>query len=138
MSANKSPVGTSKSAKLCVVDIPIIDFNVPPQKLQVNIVGRNPVTGKAITTDLYEFNYIERGFYRPKGTSKYKGVSWKTGKGRWAAQIEKGSRRHRQNYWLGMFMNEIEAALAYDKAALQLFGEYARTNQMIYPEDFKE
>lgn len=58
------------------------------------------------------------------GKSKYKGVSpgWKSGK--WRAGIK-------LNYisiHLGTYNSEEEAALAYDKAARDLFGEYAQLN----------
>lgn len=65
-----------------------------------------------------------------KKSSKYKGVSWKSSHKKWAATISnprKGtaprSRKH-----LGYFVEEEAAALAYDNAALELFGEFARPN----------
>ena len=61
------------------------------------------------------------------GSSKYKGVSWhKQGKF-WVAGIKSnGKRQH-----LGSFHNELEAAKAYDEKALELFGEFALTNEEI-------
>ena len=32
---------------------------------------------------------------------------------------------------------ELDAALAYDDVAIARHGEYARTNKMLFPEDFK-
>lgn len=63
---------------------------------------------------------------RPKcrGTSQFKGVSWKTTANRWVAQIQVNGRK----LFLGYFQNETEAAQAYDQAARQLFGEFARPN----------
>ena len=58
------------------------------------------------------------------GTSKYKGVSWNIKYKRWQSHI-------RLNYKLknlGSYNSEIEAALAYDHAARELFGEFARLN----------
>ncbi len=58
------------------------------------------------------------------GTSKYKGVSWHKCSGKWSARV----RRDRKFYNLGDFENEIEAAMAYDKKAKELFGEFAYPN----------
>lgn len=56
--------------------------------------------------------------------SQYKGVSWCKREGRWFAQIQY-ERRHRH---LGYHPTEVEAALAYDAAARELFGPFARIN----------
>lgn len=57
-------------------------------------------------------------------SSKYKGVFWhKKGK-KWSAQIRvNGHRNH-----LGLFVKEIDAAIAYDNAAKENYGEYAWLN----------
>jgi len=57
-----------------------------------------------------------------KGTSKYKGVCCRNKK--WQSYIRiDGKRIH-----LGYFDSEIDAAMSYDRAALQYFGDFARTN----------
>ena len=61
---------------------------------------------------------------RSDNTSGYKGVTWHKRGGKWQAQIQvNGKRRH-----LGLFVDEIEAAKAYDRAALEAFGEFAVPN----------
>jgi hypothetical protein len=62
---------------------------------------------------------------RPYGrTSRYKGVSWHKGSKKFVAQITfKGKK-----IWLGYFVDEIDAAKAYDKKAKELFGEFAYLN----------
>ncbi len=56
------------------------------------------------------------------GSSQFKGVC--RFRGGWRALIQQGSsKRH-----LGVFMSEEEAARAYDAAAIQVFGEFARLN----------
>jgi hypothetical protein len=57
-------------------------------------------------------------------TSIFKGVVWYKRHSKWNAQIlVDGKRKH-----LGYYHDEEEAARAYDRAAIQHFGEYALTN----------
>lgn len=57
-----------------------------------------------------------------KGTSKFKGVCFQ--KNKWRATIM----HNYKSIGLGSFDSEFEAALAYDKKAKELFGEFARLN----------
>lgn len=60
----------------------------------------------------------------PGRTSIFKGVYRRTATGPWIAKIKKdGKAKH-----LGSFDREKDAAAAYDKAARELFGEFACTN----------
>ena len=62
------------------------------------------------------------------GTSRYKGVHWYKRGSKWRASIHINGRfKH-----LGYFDDEQEAALAYDRAARELFGEFANPN---FPEE---
>jgi hypothetical protein len=56
--------------------------------------------------------------------SRYKGVSWYKAYGTWMAEICKDGVRT----YLGQFASEVEAAKAYDRAALEAFGEFAHVN----------
>lgn len=59
---------------------------------------------------------------RSNRSSKYKGVHFRAG--RWLAQIQvAGKKKH-----LGTFEEEADAALAYNFAATELFGPFARLN----------
>ena len=64
----------------------------------------------------------QQGGNRQPGThsSKFKGVHWYKKSGRWRAKIQS---RH-----LGTFDSELDAARAYDAAALHLWGAYALLN----------
>ena len=57
-------------------------------------------------------------------TSQFKGVSWSKGGKKWMAMIHCGGTAH----YLGLHEREDNAALAYDRAARELFGEHARPN----------
>lgn len=59
-----------------------------------------------------------------KKNSKYKGVYKPPGMVRYISRIRKDG----ITYNIGLFASEIEAAQAYDRKAIELFGEYAKTN----------
>lgn len=61
-----------------------------------------------------------------QSTSRFKGVSYVKSKRVWRARIEKNGRSH----YLGDFTREEHAALAYNKAAREMFGDIAYQNQI--------
>jgi hypothetical protein len=74
------------------------------------------------------FNCGKSSTYKGKPTtSSFKGVSWDKSRGRYKAQIMKD----RVNHFLGRFIDERSAAMAYARAAQEMFGEFAYTN-LIY------
>jgi hypothetical protein len=64
--------------------------------------------------------------FRKTRVSKYQGVRRNANKKRWQAYIMKD----RTFYHLGIFDCETEAARAYDNKAKELFGEFARVNNV--------
>lgn len=58
------------------------------------------------------------------GTSQYKGVWFDAVKGFWKASIRLDGKR----YYIGQFESEIAAAIAYDKLAIEIQGEFAKPN----------
>ena len=61
-----------------------------------------------------------------KSSSKFKGVTWDKACNKWHATIMKEYKR----YNLGYYNSEIEAAKAYNKAATQFFGGFAKVNKL--------
>lgn len=59
-------------------------------------------------------------------SSKYLGVTWNKSKKRWRVFIQKD----KKHIFLGQFKDETEAALAYNRKALELHGEFANLNKL--------
>lgn len=65
-------------------------------------------------------NTTKRSF----GKSKYKGVSWHKQCGKWRSELTVDKKR----IHIGLFELEEEAAKAYNKEAVKVFGEFAKIN----------
>lgn len=68
-------------------------------------------------------NTMNRGPNR-NGSSVFKGVHWRGDLGKWRARIMV----ERRGIHLGVFADEVDAARAYDDAALKHFGSFGRLN----------
>jgi hypothetical protein len=75
-------------------------------------------------------NNANRTMPQGEGGSGYRGV-YRTTSGRWRAQIKSGGTIHQ----LGSYDTPEEAARAWDEAALQMHGSFARLN---FPENMQE
>jgi len=77
--------------------------------------------------NIRKVNHQQNGYNKQKRertSSQYKGVTWNKNRKKWQAQIEINN----NCIYLGLFNDEIAAALVYDKAAIIHFGEYANLN----------
>ena len=63
-----------------------------------------------------------------KATSHFKGVYWDRRMKKWAAQIGADSNGHHRVKFLGRFIDERDAAKAYNTAAIERFGDCAFLN----------
>lgn len=75
---------------------------------------------RAATYSQNNMNTLHRRRKNP--TSKYKGVHWDSITKKWRAGI-----MHRK---IGRFVNEVDAAIAYNERAFELFGEFACLNEV--------
>lgn len=76
---------------------------------------------RLVTVQQNAMNQHEHG-----GSSRFKGVSFERESGLWRSYITKDGKRT----YLGRFGREIEAAKAYNAAAQENFGEYAKLNRV--------
>lgn len=98
-----------------------------PKPLQVDHKNHNGLDNRRI--NLREATRSQNQANRKNPTtkrklSKYRGVG--KDKQRWRAEITVNGQRR----YLGMFLTEQQAALAYNKAAKEFFGEFAWLNQI--------
>jgi len=101
-----------------------------PVGYQVDHINRNKLDNRRENLRLCSNldNSKNRGVHRthngkPK-TSLFKGLCWNKDRRKWQSGIQvDGKRQH-----LGLFVNEMDAAIAYDTAALKHFGEFAHIN----------
>ena len=70
-------------------------------------------------------NMANRGKQK-NNTSGFKGVFWSINADRWRAQIT----HKRKAIHLGLFDTPEDAAKAYNKAAMEIYGEYAELNKV--------
>lgn len=96
--------------------------------MEVDHIDRNGLNNqkenlRVVTPAQNHMNTPGRRTWRGKEpTSRYKGVHLSDG--RWRAMIQVGRRMKH----IGMFGDEIQAAMAYDEAAQRIYGEYAHLN----------
>lgn len=69
-------------------------------------------------------NYCNKPKINIKTSSKFKGVCWQKSANKWCSGIMVNYRKKH----LGLFENELDAAIAYDKAAKEIHGEFASLN----------
>ena len=103
----------------------------PPKGMIVDHKSRNKLdnTRENLRNATHAENARNNGKRHGGFSSRFLGVSRCKQSGKWQACIwvEGG------NLWLGLFTDEVEAARAYDRAAVEHFGEFARLN---FPEEW--
>ena len=67
-------------------------------------------------------------------TSGLKGVGWSKAARKWTAKISAQTDQGKKHFWLGTFTCKYEAARVWNKAALELHGEFAYQNIIQEPQ----
>lgn len=96
----------------------------PPKNMEVDHKDNNGLNNCRINLRVTEMSFNKKNLTRYKtNTSGFKGVHLVNGN-RWAARIQVDYKR----IPLGCYGTKIEAALAYNAAAIKYFGEFAHLN----------
>lgn len=97
----------------------------PPDAMVVDHINRNPADNRKANLRIctQKQNCRNQGLSK-HNTSGLKGVSWYKKTSKWRAYIEVDGKR----ISLGLYFTKKEAADAYDKAALEYYGEFAWLN----------
>ena len=91
----------------------------------VDHIDRNPLNNQKKNLRVCSLAQNQANKIKSKNKSSvYKGVSKHSATGKWVAYV--GSRTNRA--YLGIYEKEMDAAHAYNVAALKVFGEFARLN----------
>lgn len=91
---------------------------------QIDHINRNTLDNQRSNLRLCTNSQNQMNMKSKTGSSKYKGVNWHKQHKKWQSRIQFNKRQIN----LGYFDIEIEAAIAYNQAALKYFGEFARLN----------
>jgi hypothetical protein len=93
--------------------------------LYVDHINRNKLDNRRSNLRVCDGTQNNANIPKPKtNTSGYKGVHWAKNAGKWVAQIWV---RGEYNY-LGLIEDVSDAAMEYDRAATENFGEFASVN----------
>ena len=101
-----------------------------PRGKDVDHINRNKLDNTRLNLWVCTRGENARNRSKQRGrSSRFRGVSYSKACGKWGATIGFEGK----SIWLGYFTDEEEAARAYDRKAVELFGESARLN---FPEEW--
>ena len=108
-------------------------FIIPNRTLEmIDHIDRNKRNNtKANLREATRSNNMHNAIFNPGAHSKYKGVTLCKRNNKWYARIS----CHPHTYHLGYYEKEIDAAKAYNDAAIELCGEFALINDLSAKEN---
>jgi hypothetical protein len=95
----------------------------PPDGMIIDHIDRNTLNNQRSNLRITTQSVNIHNRTKQPGSSLYRGISRRPD-GSWLSQAWKDG----QHYYIGIFDGEREAALAYDRVAKQLWGDYAVLN----------
>lgn len=99
-----------------------------PKNLCVDHINHDPLDNRRANLRICTKQENLWNLQKKSSKNRFKGVSWHKTDKLWKASICKDGKREN----IGLFKCETAASHAYDKRALELFGEFAKTNHAIF------
>jgi hypothetical protein len=99
-------------------------INLPDMSYKELTEAYNKIVDKYGDTRVEIKSKSLQGVGRVKGTSKYVGVYLDKRRNKWCASVKFKGEKH----WCGSYVDEVDAARAYNKKALELYGEGVKLN----------
>ena len=97
-----------------------------PKGMQIDHIDNNGLNNQKNNLRIVTHSQNMMNKHKRWGVSKHKGVSFFKRDNNWRAYIS----INKKQIHLGYFNFEIKAAMAYNKSAKELFGEYANLNEV--------
>jgi AP2 domain len=101
-------------------------MGITDPKVEIDHKDQDSLNNQKYNLRVANGNNQKNSRMRIDNTSGFKGVSWSKVSKKWHAYISNKKRIH-----LGLFTDPLEAACAYDMAAVKCFGEFASCNFAI-------
>lgn len=95
-----------------------------PAKMQVDHINGDRLDNTRANLRLATQSQNNANSKKRAGRSRYRGIAWYKPYEKWMVRLTNEGK----NYFLGYYHDEQDAARAYDKAAREHFGEFARLN----------
>ena len=121
-------MGTRSNGKIILKNLQLHRFIIDaPDGMEVDHINGNALDNRKqnLRVCTKSQNMMNRGAQK-NNTSGFKGVYWNARKDKWMVTIGLNSKY----IFIGYFSCKIEAAQAYNKAALKYHGEFAKINQI--------
>jgi len=123
----RSNIDERESGRKSAIYMHRVIMNAPPE-MEVDHINHDTLNNQKSNLRLCTRTENNRNQRKLSGnfSSQYKGVSWHQLAQKWRVQIQDNNKRRH----LGLFTDETDAARVYNKAAREMFGEYAVLNRV--------